>query len=123
MAPSLSPGQVVVIDNLSAHEGERVRQFAEQRGAELMFSPSSYSPRISLIEESCSTLKVLLRWSTACTKEALAEATWLSLAAVTVEDARGWFSPIAAVRHGINCLDNRCRARAVPSCMSGRTCE
>ena len=46
LAPSLSPGQVVVLDNLQAHKGERARRAVEQRGAELMFLPS-YSPDLS----------------------------------------------------------------------------
>ncbi|MDP9425052.1 MAG: transposase, partial [Actinomycetota bacterium] len=35
LAPSLSPGQVVVMDNLAAHKGERVRELVEERGCEL----------------------------------------------------------------------------------------
>ena len=37
LAPSLHPGQVVVMDNLTAHKGEEVREFIEERGCELMF--------------------------------------------------------------------------------------
>ncbi len=37
LAPSLSPGQVVVMDNLAAHKGERVRELVEERGCELLF--------------------------------------------------------------------------------------
>ncbi len=40
LAPSLSPGQVVVLDNLQAHKAERARRAVEQRGAELLFLPS-----------------------------------------------------------------------------------
>lgn len=39
LAPSLSPGQVVVLDNLGAHKGERVREFIEVVGCELLFLP------------------------------------------------------------------------------------
>ncbi len=43
LAPSLSPGQVVVMDNLSAHKGEKVRELVEERGCEVLFLPP-YSP-------------------------------------------------------------------------------
>lgn len=40
LVPSLSPGQVVVLDNLSAHKGDRVGELVEERGVELLFLPS-----------------------------------------------------------------------------------
>ena len=43
LAPSLCPGQVVVMDNLSSHKGPQVRQFLEARGCELLYLPA-YSP-------------------------------------------------------------------------------
>jgi hypothetical protein len=43
LAPSLSSGQVVVMDNLSAHKGGRVRELVEGRGCELLYLPP-YSP-------------------------------------------------------------------------------
>ena len=49
LAPTLREGQVVVMDNLSAHKGERVRELIEQRGCELMYLPS-YSPDFNPIE-------------------------------------------------------------------------
>jgi transposase len=50
LAPSLSAGQMVVLDNLSVHKGARVRQLIEARGCELFFLPA-YSPDYSPIEE------------------------------------------------------------------------
>jgi hypothetical protein len=45
LAPSsLQAEQVVVMDNLSAHKGERVRELVEQRGTELLYLPPYYSP-------------------------------------------------------------------------------
>ncbi len=90
LAPSLSPGQVVVFDNLSAPKGERVRRLVEQRGAELLFLPS-YSPDFSPIEEAFGKVKALLRRAKARTKGALVEAIGRALDAVTPEDVRGWF--------------------------------
>jgi transposase len=52
LAPSLRPGQVVVMDNLlSVHKGEEVRELIERRGCELLFLPP-YSPDLNPIEES-----------------------------------------------------------------------
>ncbi len=52
-APSLSAGQVVVVDNLGAHKGKRVREPVEGRGCSLLFLPP-YSPDFSPIEEAFS---------------------------------------------------------------------
>jgi hypothetical protein len=49
LVPSLSPGQVVVMDNLSAHKGERVRQIVEGCGCDLLYLPP-YSPDLNPIE-------------------------------------------------------------------------
>ncbi len=90
LAPSLTPGQVVVVDNLSAHKGERVRKLVEDRGCELLYLPT-YSPDFSPIEEAFSKVKALLRKAAARTREALIEAMGRALDAVAPEDARGWF--------------------------------
>ncbi len=90
LAPSLQPGQTVVMDNLSAHKGDGVRELVEVRGCEVLFLPS-YSPDFSPIEEAFSKLKALLRRAQARTKEALVGAIGRALDAITPEDARGWF--------------------------------
>ena len=53
LGPTLWPGQVVVMDNLSAHKGERVRELIEERGCELMYLPP-YSPNLNPIEQALS---------------------------------------------------------------------
>jgi transposase len=90
LAPTLSPGQVVVMDNLSAHKGFRVREIVEGRGCELMYLPP-YSPDLNPIEEAFAKLKGLLRRSGARSREALMEAMGVALDAITVGDARGFF--------------------------------
>ena len=60
LAPTLTEGQVVVMDKLSAHRTERARELMEARGAELVFLPS-YSPDLNPIEEAFSKIKGLLR--------------------------------------------------------------
>jgi transposase len=91
LAPSLSPGQVLVMDNLSAHKGERVRQLVEEVGCEVLFLPA-YSPDFSPIEQAFSKIKTLLRKSQARTKKALLEAIGRALDAVSEHDTQGWFA-------------------------------
>ena len=90
LAPTLSPGQVVVMDNLSAHKGGRVREIIEGRGCELLYLPP-YSPDLNPIEEAFSKLKGVLRKSTVRSREALVEAMGWALEAITVGDVRGFF--------------------------------
>lgn len=49
LCPTLAPGDVVVLDNLSSHKGVRARELVEQRGATLVFLPP-YSPDLDPIE-------------------------------------------------------------------------
>lgn len=91
LAPSLQAGQIVVMDNLSTHTGEKVRQAIEARGCQLLFLPS-YSPDLSPIEEAFSKLKAFLRRVGARTPETLQEALGQALLTITARDALGWFT-------------------------------
>jgi transposase len=91
LAPTLEKGQVVVLDGLGAHRTEKVSEFIEARGADLIFLPS-YSPDLNPIEEAFSKIKALVRKEGARMREALVEAIGRALAAVTTEDAAGWFA-------------------------------
>jgi transposase len=91
LAPSLREGQVVVLDGLGAHRTQKVRNLVEGRGADLLFLPS-YSPDLNPIEEAFSKIKALVRKEGARVREALVEAIGRALAAVTPEDAAGWFA-------------------------------
>jgi transposase len=91
LAPTLQPGQIVVLDNLTQHRSQRTRELIEARGAELWFLPS-YSPDLNPIEEAFSKLKALLRDAAARTHEALAASIWAGLQAITSSDAHGYFS-------------------------------
>ena len=55
LGPSLRKGQVVVMDNLSAHKGERVKELIDGRGCELLYLPA-YSPDFNPIEEAFSKI-------------------------------------------------------------------
>lgn len=91
LAPSLRPGQIVILDNLSIHLGPRVKQAIEGRSCRLLFLPA-YSPDFSPIEEAFSKLKALLRQEGARTREALQEAIAVALDLITAQDALGWFT-------------------------------
>lgn len=90
LAPTLQPGQIVVMDNLQAHKGARVRLAIEAKGCQVLFLPG-YSPDFSPIEEAFSKLKTALRRAGARTREALQEAIGQALLTITAQDARGWF--------------------------------
>ena len=90
LAPTLCSGQVVVMDNLSAHKGERVKEMIEQRGCQLVYLPA-YSPDLNPIEEAFSKIKGVVRKAEARTREALVEAIGMALSVVTARDARGFF--------------------------------
>jgi transposase len=90
LAPSLSPGGVVVMDNLSAHKGGRIRELLEAAGCELLYLPP-YSPDMNPIEEAFSKVKGILRKAQARTRSGLIEAMGHALGVVNSSDARGFF--------------------------------
>jgi transposase len=90
LAPALKGGQIIVVDNLNAHKGERVRELIEERGCELPYLPP-YSPDFNPIEEAFSKIKGLLRKAQVRTREALVEALGRAISAISAMDARGFF--------------------------------
>lgn len=90
LCPKLRPGDVVVMDNLSSHKVNGVRQRIEAAGARLLYLPP-YSPDLNPIEKAWAKLKQLLRAAKARTKEALDEAIAQLLPLLTAEDAKAWF--------------------------------
>ncbi len=91
LLPALSPGMVVVVDNVGAHQPDRIRELIEAAGCELVFLPA-YSPDLSPIEEAFSKIKALVKAAAARTRAALDTAIAAALNAVTAADAAGWFS-------------------------------
>ena len=90
LCPVLRPGQIVVMDNLSAHKGERVRELIEGRGCEVLYLPP-YSPDLNPIEEAFAKIKGILRKAEARNREVLIEAIGRAISAVTAQDVRGFF--------------------------------
>jgi transposase len=91
LAPTLRAGQVMVMDNLSAHKGGRVKEIVEGAGCELLYLPP-YSPDLNPIEQAFSKVKGLMRKAEVRTREALVEAMGRALDAVTVRDVRAFFA-------------------------------
>jgi transposase len=90
LAPTLEAGQLVTMDNLSAHKPARVRELIESRGCELLYLPA-YSPDFNPIEEAFSKIKGMLRQAGTRTKDALIDVLGEALSAVSAQDARGYF--------------------------------
>jgi transposase len=91
LCPSLKRAvKWLVMDDLSAHKGERVKELIEQRGCELLYLPP-YSPDLNPIEEAFSKVKRILRKAESRMREALVEAIGAAISAVTAKDARGCF--------------------------------
>ena len=91
LVPTLKRGDVVIMDNLSPHKDPGTIGLIEQAGASVLFLPP-YSPDLNPIEKMWSKVKEWLRSDKARTQEALWDAIAHALAAVTPEDAMGWFA-------------------------------
>ena len=91
LVPTLQPGDIVVMDNLSSHKNEKVRQIIEAAGAELLYLPP-YSPDFNPIEKAWSKIKQLMRSAKARLIDALEQAAALAFAAITAENAAAWFT-------------------------------
>jgi transposase len=90
LAPTLEPGDILVLDNLSVHKSAALREAVSARGAEVRFLPA-YSPDLNPIEKMWSKMKQALRGIGARTKEDLFSAVGVALGMVTESDAQGWF--------------------------------
>jgi transposase len=77
LVPTLSPGDIVIMDNLSSHKGVEVRKAIEAAGAELRYLPP-YSPDLNPIEQAFAKLKAHLRKHAERTMESL----WLRIGAL-----------------------------------------
>lgn len=91
LAPSLRPGHVVVLDNLSAHKREEARLAVEAVGARLLFLPA-YSPDFNPIELAFAKIKAHLRAAAQRTQEGLLAATTTAIDAVSTADAHSFYA-------------------------------
>jgi len=95
LVPELSPGDVVVWDNLQPHKSEEAVEAVEATGARVVPLPP-WSPDLTPIEEMVSKVKGSLRSAAARTTEAVYAAFASALHDVTLEDIAGWFHDRAA---------------------------
>lgn len=97
LAPALTPGQIVIMDNLPSHKVEGVRQAIETTGASLRYLPS-YSPDLNPIEQFFAKLKAFLRKAATRTVEALWAAVATALASLAADECRNYLAH-AGYRH------------------------
>lgn len=90
LAPSLRPGDIVVMDNLSSHKVGGVHEAIQAAGAELWYLPP-YSPDLNPIEKLWSKIKTLMRRSAARTFHSLVQAMACALRAVAPDECRNYF--------------------------------
>ena len=91
LGPTLQPGQIVVLDNLSVHKADSIREAIEATGCALLFLPP-YSPDFTPIEQAFSKVKAILRGLGVRARDALVEAIRLAVDAITPDDASAWFA-------------------------------
>jgi len=91
LVPELSPGDVVVMDNLPAHKVSGIRQAIEAAGASLMYLPP-YSPDFNPIEMAFSKLKALLRKAAARTIDDLWDTIAKAIEAFKPEECQNYFA-------------------------------
>jgi transposase len=91
LAPTLAPGDIVVMDNLPAHKGAHIRATIEARGASLLYLPP-YSPDFNPIEMVFAKLKAILRKAAARTRDDLWDAVAGALRTVTPQECANFFA-------------------------------
>jgi transposase len=91
LVPELSPGDVVVMDNLSSHKGPNVRALIEKAGAILLYLPP-YSPDFKPIENAFAKLKALLRKAAERTIEGLWKEIGRLLETFTPSECANYFA-------------------------------
>lgn len=91
LVPTLRPGDIVVMDNLSPHKSDPTLALISQVGAAVLFLPA-YSPDLNPIEMMWSKVKQFLRSAEARSHADLIAAIGQALARVTPQDALNWFA-------------------------------
>ena len=90
LVPNLCPGDLVVMDNLSAHRNATVKRWIEEAGASILFTPP-YSPEFNPIEEAWAKLKDIVRRAATHTRDAFDRAVAHAIDQVRQGDILGWF--------------------------------
>jgi transposase len=91
LCPTLSPGDLVIVDNLSSHKVAGVQQAITAAGATLLYLPP-YSPDLNPIEKLFAKLKALLRKAALRTSEALWDQFGQFLASFSPQECANYFA-------------------------------
>jgi len=91
LAPNLRPGDIVVMDNLSAHKNPRARALIEATGAQVLYLPP-YSPEFNPIEKVWGKMKDVIRRLPSKTRELFDSAVAVAMDAISHQDLRHWTS-------------------------------
>ena len=91
LCPTLRPGDVVIMDNLSPHKSDLTLHLIKEADAQVLFLPA-YSPDLNPIEKMWSKVKACLRMAEARTQPDLIAAIASALASVTPQNALNWFA-------------------------------
>jgi transposase len=90
LVPTLRPGDVVIMDNLSSHKRRQIRQTIRAAGALLLFLPA-YSPDLNPIEQAFAKLKALLRKADARSIDAVHDVIGTLLEQFSPEECANYF--------------------------------
>lgn len=91
LCPTLVPGQIVILDNLSAHKSQKAKRWIEEAGCSWVHLPT-YSPDLNPIEKLWSQFKSYLRKEAARTQDRLDALIWPALCQATPQHIRNWFA-------------------------------
>jgi transposase len=90
LVPELQPGDVVMMDNLSSHKGQNIRDMIEAAGATLVYLPP-YSPDFNPIENAFAKLKALLRKAAERTVDGLWDTIGCLIELFTLQECANYF--------------------------------
>ena len=91
LVPSLQAGDIVVMDNLSAHKNREVRDLIEAAGCSVIYTPP-YAPEYNPIEEAWAKLKDIIRRLETRTREAFDTAFAAATEEIRKSDILAWFN-------------------------------
>ena len=100
LAPTLAPGDIVIMDNLSIHKVSGVAETIAAAGARVLYLPA-YSPDFNPIEECWSKVKAFIRSLAPDTPRTFIRALRAALNAVSTYDIAGWFDHAHVEVHSI----------------------
>jgi transposase len=89
LAPTLKPGDIVVMDNLGSHKGKAVRQAIRAAGARLLFLPK-YSPDLNPIEQLFAKIKHFLRDTAERTFRTVCDAVGRLLPTISAKECKNY---------------------------------